>query len=67
MPTKPDTPSADGNAPAGDPALTEPCMWFAMCDSPAGGIITTPMGDIPACERCAEFALGAPVQAAVTR
>lgn len=34
------------------------CMWFAMCDRPAAGLVAHPvLTDIPTCKECAD-ALG---------
>jgi hypothetical protein len=35
------------------------CMWFRMCENGATGTVKHPvLGDVPVCDRCAEFASG---------
>jgi hypothetical protein len=37
------------------------CEWFALCDRPAAGTTAHPiLGAVPTCDRCNEFAGGAP-------
>jgi hypothetical protein len=34
-----------------------PCQWFALCDREATGTTSHPiLGEVPTCDRCAEFA-----------
>ena len=36
------------------------CAFFAMCDRPATTTVPNPiLGDVPACQRCADFAKAA--------
>jgi len=43
-----------------EPAPANPCRWSAGCDSEAVTAVPHPiLGDVPCCQPCADFAMGA--------